>query len=129
MVDKYGLNVDLDAKIENISVGMQQRVEILTLYREADILILDEPTAVLTPQEILELIEIMNNLTKHGKTIIIITHKLDEIKSATECTIIRRGKFIDTVNVFDVSTNDLATMMVGHAVKLKVDKDNAAQKR
>lgn len=130
LVDKYGLNVDLDAKIENISVGMQQRVEILkALYREADILILDEPTAVLTPQEILELIEIMNNLTKHGKTIIIITHKLDEIKkSATECTIIRRGKYIDTVNVLEVSTNDLATMMVGHAVKLKVDKEKSDPK-
>ena len=130
LVDKYGLNVDLDVKIENISVGMQQRVEILkALYREADILILDEPTDVLTPQEILELIEIMNNLTKHGKTIIIITHKLDEIKkSATECTIIRRGKYIDTVNVLEVNTNDLATMMVGHAVKLKVDKDKADPK-
>lgn len=127
LVDKYGLKVDLDAKIQDISVGMQQRVEILkALYREAEILILDEPTAVLTPQEIDELINIMGNLTKDGKTIIIITHKLDEIKkSASECTIIRRGEYIDTVDVDEVTTDELATMMVGHAVKLKVDKDLA----
>lgn len=125
LVDKYGLYVDLDAKIEDISVGMQQRVEILkALYRNAEILILDEPTAVLTPQEIEELIKIMRNLTKDGKTIIIITHKLAEIKeSAQECTIIRRGKYIDTVDVKDTSINELATKMVGHAVKLKVEKE------
>lgn len=124
LVNKYGLSVDLDAKIENISVGMQQRVEILkALYREAEILILDEPTAVLTPQEIEDLIGIMNSLTKDGKTIIIITHKLNEIKkAATECTIIRRGKYIDTVKVENASIDDLASKMVGHAVKLKVDK-------
>lgn len=127
LVEKYGLDVDLDAKIENISVGMQQRVEILkALYRDADILILDEPTAVLTPQEINELINIMNNLVKDGKTIIIITHKLNEIKkSADECTIIRRGKYIDKVDVSNVTEEDLATMMVGHSVKLKVDKNEA----
>lgn len=124
LVNKYGLSVDLDAKIENISVGMQQRVEILkALYREAEILILDEPTAVLTPQEIEDLIGIMNSLTKDGKTIIIITHKLNEIKkAATECTIIRRGKYIDTVKVENASIDDLASKMVGHTVKLKVDK-------
>ncbi|MGY3776500.1 ABC transporter ATP-binding protein [Helcococcus sueciensis] len=130
LVDKYGLHVDLDAKIENISVGMQQRVEILkALYRNADILILDEPTAVLTPQEIEELISIMHNLTKDGKTIIIITHKLAEIKqSAEECTIIRRGEYVDTVKVEDTTINELATKMVGHAVKLVVDKEKAQPK-
>lgn len=130
LVDKYGLHVDLDAKIENISVGMQQRVEILkALYRNADILILDEPTAVLTPQEIEDLIGIMHNLTNDGKTIIIITHKLAEIKqSAEECTIIRRGQYIDTVQVKDTTINELATKMVGHAVKLVVDKTVAEPK-
>ena len=95
---RYGLSVDPDAKIEDISVGMQQRVEILkALYRGADILILDEPTSSLTPQEIVELIEIMHNLTADGKSILLITHKLKEIKeSADFCTIIRAGKYIDT---------------------------------
>lgn len=127
LIQRYGLNVNLDAKIENISVGMQQRVEILkALYRNAEILILDEPTAVLTPQEIDELIAIMNNLTQAGKTIIIITHKLDEIKkAASECTIIRRGEFVDTVDVASVTKEDLATMMVGHSVNLVVDKERA----
>lgn len=130
IVKKYGLEVDPDAKIEDISVGMQQRVEILkALYRGAEVLILDEPTAVLTPQEIGELIKIMNNLANDGKTIIIITHKLKEIKeSADVCTIIRRGKYIDTVTVNDVSEQDLAEMMVGHAVKLVVDKTKADPK-
>lgn len=128
LIDRYGLKVNLEAKIENISVGMQQRVEILkALYRNAEILILDEPTAVLTPQEIDELIAIMNNLTKSGKTIIIITHKLDEIKkSASECTIIRRGEYINTVDVTNVTKEDLATMMVGHSVNLVVEKDKAS---
>lgn len=130
IVKKYGLEVDPDAKIEDISVGMQQRVEILkALYRGAEVLILDEPTAVLTPQEISELIKIMHNLAKDGKTIIIITHKLKEIKeSADVCTIIRRGKYIDTVTVSEVSEEDLAEMMVGHAVKLVVDKTEADPK-
>ncbi|EKQ51230.1 MULTISPECIES: ABC transporter ATP-binding protein [unclassified Clostridium] len=130
IVKKYGLEVDPDAKIEDISVGMQQRVEILkALYRGADLLILDEPTAVLTPQEIKDLIEIMNNLIADGKTIIIITHKLKEIKESSDvCTIIRRGKYIDTVNVNDVTEEELATMMVGHAVKLTVDKKPANPK-
>ncbi len=121
---KYGLYVDPNAKVQDISVGMQQRVEILkALYRGADILILDEPTAVLTPQEIEEIIQIMKNLTEQGKTIIIITHKLKEIKqSADYCTIIRRGKKIDTVKVDDVREEDLASMMVGREVSFKVDK-------
>lgn len=130
IVKKYGLEVDPDAKIEDISVGMQQRVEILkALYRGAEVLILDEPTAVLTPQEIHELIKIMNNLAKDGKTIIIITHKLKEIKqSADVCTIIRRGQYINTVIVSDISEEELATMMVGHSVKLVVDKTEANPK-
>ena len=130
IVKKYGLEVELDSKIEDISVGMQQRVEILkALFRGAEILILDEPTAVLTPQEINELIKIMHNLANDGKTIIIITHKLKEIKeSADVCTIIRRGKYIDTVTVDDVSEQELAEMMVGHAVKLVVDKTKADPK-
>ena len=99
--EKFGLAIDPDAKIEDISVGMQQRVEILkALYRGAEILILDEPTASLTPQEITELINIMHNLTAEGKSIIIITHKLKEIKASADfCTIIRMGKYIDTVDV------------------------------
>jgi len=121
---KYGLYVDPDAKIHDVTVGMQQRVEILkALYRGADILILDEPTAVLTPQEIEELIQIMKSLTSQGKTIIIITHKLREIKQVADyCTIIRRGKKVDTVKVSDVTEEDLAEMMVGREVSFAVDK-------
>ena len=126
--ERYGLSIDPDAKIEDISVGMQQRVEILkALYRGADILILDEPTSSLTPQEIVELIAIMHNLVKDGKSIIIITHKLKEIKeSADFCTIIRMGKYIDTVDVDKVDENDLASMMVGRKVSFKVDKPEQA---
>lgn len=122
--EKYGLAIDPDAKIEDISVGMQQRVEILkALYRGADVLILDEPTSSLTPAEITELIQIMHNLTKDGKSIILITHKLKEIKeSADFCTIIRRGKYIQTVDVDECSEDDLASMMVGRKVTFKVDK-------
>jgi simple sugar transport system ATP-binding protein len=122
--DRYDLKVDPDAKVEDISVGMQQRVEILkVLYRGADILILDEPTASLTPQEIEELGLITRNLVNEGKTVIIITHKLAEIKSmADRCTIIRAGKTIDTVNVSEVSEETLATMMVGRAVDFTVEK-------
>jgi simple sugar transport system ATP-binding protein len=125
--DRYDLKVDPDAKIEDISVGMQQRVEILkVLYRGADILILDEPTASLTPQEIDELGTITKNLVNEGKTIIIITHKLAEIKAmADKCTIIRAGKTIETVNVSDVSEQNLAAMMVGRAVDFSVDKKPA----
>ena len=124
---RYGLAIDPMAKVDDISVGMQQRVEILkALYRGADMLILDEPTAVLTPQEIDDLIKIIRNLTKEGKSVIIITHKLKEIKAiADHCTVIRRGKYIDTVKVDDVTEDDLATMMVGREVNFKVDKKEA----
>lgn len=126
--EKYGLSIDPDAKIEDISVGMQQRVEILkALYRGADILILDEPTSSLTPAEIGELIQIMHNLTADGKSIILITHKLKEIKeSADYCTIIRRGKYIQTVDVSECTEDDLASMMVGRKVTFKVDKPEQA---
>ncbi len=122
--EKYKLNVDPDALIENVSVGMQQRCEILKmLYRNAEVLIFDEPTAVLTPQEILELIKIMKNLTEEGKSILLITHKLKEIKAvADRCTVIRRGKMIGTVEVADKSTADMAEMMVGRVVSFNVDK-------
>ena len=123
----YGLNVDPYAKIEDISVGMQQRVEILKmLYRNAEVLIFDEPTAVLTPQEIEDLIKIMKNLIKEGKSIILITHKLKEIKeAANRCTVIRRGKYIGTVDVKETSEADMARMMVGRQVSFKVDKKEA----
>jgi len=116
--EKYGLNVDPDQKIRDISVGMQQRVEILkTLYRGADILIFDEPTAVLTPHEIQELINIMKRLVNEGKSIILITHKLKEIMAcANRCTVIRRGKAIATVNVSETNPQKLASMMVGRDV-------------
>ncbi len=124
IVKKYGLEVNPDARIRDISVGMQQRVEILkALYRGAEILILDEPTAVLTEQEIDELLGIMKNLIKDGKTIIIITHKLKEIQASSDvCTIIRRGKYIDTVPVKGITEDELATKMVGHSVQLVVEK-------
>ena len=122
--EKYGLSIDPDAKIEDISVGMQQRVEILkALSRGADVLILDEPTASLTPQEIVELIDIMHNLTADGKSIILITHKLKELKAAADyCTIIRLGKYIGTVDVDTVTEDDLARMMVGRNVTFEVEK-------
>ena len=124
---RYGLAVDPDAKISDITVGMQQRVEILkVLYRNADIIIFDEPTAVLTPQEIDELMEIIRLLKKQGKTIILITHKLKEIKAVAErCTVLRRGKVIGTVEVKDVTEDQLAEMMVGRAVKFEIDKKPA----
>ena len=123
IIEQYGLNVDLKAKIEDISVGMQQRVEILkTLYRGADLLILDEPTAVLTPAEIEELINIIFKLTSSGKTVIIITHKLKEIKAVAEsCTVIRKGKYIDTLDVKSTTERELAKKMVGKDVKLVVE--------
>lgn len=122
--EKYGLAVDPSAKISDISVGAQQRVEILkTLYRGADIIIFDEPTAVLTPSEITELLDIMRNLVKEGKSIILITHKLDEIRAvADRVTVIRHGKSIQTVPVADSTSNELAEMMVGRAVSFKTDK-------
>lgn len=125
--NKYELKVDPYAKIEDITVGMQQRVEILKmLYRDAEVLILDEPTAVLTPQEIEELIKIMKNLIKEGKSIIIITHKLKEIKAvADRCTVIRRGKYIGSVDVKTTSEAKMAEMMVGRPVSFKVEKEES----
>ena len=122
--EMYGLNVDPYAKIQNISVGMQQRVEILKmLYRNADILIFDEPTAVLTPQEIHELMEIMRNLTKEGKTIILITHKLKEIKEVADvCTVLRRGRCMGTIQVAETSEEEMAKLMVGREVDFGVEK-------
>ncbi|HPE65977.1 MAG TPA: ABC transporter ATP-binding protein [Synergistales bacterium] len=124
---RYGLAVDPGARIQDISVAMQQRVEILKcLYRGAEILILDEPTAVLTPQEIDFLAEILQNLTAEGKTVIIITHKLREIKKmAHRCTVIRRGVKIGTVDVASRSESELAEMMVGRAVSFDVEKTPA----
>lgn len=121
---QYGLDVDPDAKIEDVSVGMQQRVEILKmLYRDSDILIFDEPTAVLTPQEITDLMKIMANLQAEGKSIILITHKLREIKAVAErCTVIRRGRLVGTVAVKDTSEAQMAEMMVGRQVSFHVDK-------
>jgi simple sugar transport system ATP-binding protein len=123
----YGLAVDPRARIENITVGMQQRVEILKiLYRNADIFIFDEPTAVLTPQEIDELLVIFNHLKAEGKTIVFITHKLKEIKAAADrCTVLRRGKYIDTVLVRDVDEGELAEKMVGRSVSFRIDKKPA----
>ena len=127
LVEEYGFDVDPDAKIEDISVGMQQRVEILkALYRGADTLILDEPTAVLTPQEIDKLIEIMRDMVSKGKTIIIITHKLKEIMSSADtCSIIRRGEYMGTVDVASSNEAELASRMVGRRVNLTVDKTPA----
>lgn len=122
--ERYGLAVDPKAKIADISVGMQQRVEILkTLYRGADILIFDEPTAVLTPQEIRELIQIMKALVHEGKSIILITHKLKEIMEVCDrVTVIRRGKGIGTLNVSETNPNELASLMVGREVHFKTEK-------
>ncbi|WP_239254270.1 ABC transporter ATP-binding protein [Listeria ilorinensis] len=125
--DRYGLRVDPNALVRDISIGMQQRVEILkTLYRGADILIFDEPTAVLTPQEIKELIQIMRSLIKEGKSIILITHKLKEIMDVCDrVTVIRRGKGIGTVNVSETNPQELANMMVGREVVFKTEKTPA----
>lgn len=122
--EKYGLYVDPDAKVGDITVGMQQRTEILKmLYRDNEILIFDEPTAVLTPQEIDELMQIMKNLAKEGKSILFITHKLEEImKVADRCTVLRKGKYVGTVDVKDTTPEKLSAMMVGHAVQFVVDK-------
>jgi ABC-type uncharacterized transport system ATPase subunit len=123
----YGLRVDPRARIESITVGMQQRVEILkTLYRNAEILIFDEPTAVLTPQEVDELMAILGRLKAEGKTIILITHKLREIKEAADrCTVLRRGKVIGTVAVSGTSEELMAEMMVGRAVKFRIEKGDS----
>lgn len=123
--ERYGLNVDPYAKVEDISVGMQQRVEIMKmLYRNAEVLIFDEPTSVLTPQEIREMMGIMRNLIAEGKSIILITHKLKEIKAiADRCTVIRRGKLTGTVDVAFTSEERLAEMMVGRQVSFSVQKE------
>ena len=125
--EQYGLMVDPKAKIQDIGVGMQQRVEILKmLYRDSDILIFDEPTAVLTPQEINELMEIMRNLIKEGKTILLITHKLKEIKAVADTfTVLRKGKCIGTYKVADVTEEQMAEMMVGRAVSFTTKKKEA----
>lgn len=122
--EKYHLQVDPDAIVENITVGMQQRTEILKmLYRDNEILIFDEPTAVLTVQEIAELMKIMKGLAAEGKSILFITHKLNEIMEvADRCTILRKGKYIDTVNVKDTTPEKLSAMMVGRNISFKVDK-------
>ncbi len=122
--EKYGLQVDPDAKIQDITVGMQQRTEILKmLYRDNEILIFDEPTAVLTPQEINELMQIMKNLAAEGKSILFISHKLAEIMAvADRCTVLRKGKYIGTVNTADVTMEELSAMMVGRNVSFHVAK-------
>lgn len=121
---KYGLAVDPDAKIEDITVGMQQRVEILKmLYRDNEILIFDEPTAVLTPQEIKELMQIMKNLAAEGKSILFITHKLNEIMEVSDrCSVLCKGRYIGTVDIANTSKEELSRMMVGRDVKFTVDK-------
>ncbi|MTI94491.1 MAG: ABC transporter ATP-binding protein [Firmicutes bacterium] len=128
---QYGLAVDPQAKVRDISVGMQQRVEILkALYRGAEILIMDEPTAVLTPQETTELIQIMEALVREGKTIIFITHKLKEVMAASHrVTVIRRGRTIETLDTTDTNIDQLAKLMVGRDVKLTVDKPPAKPER
>lgn len=128
--EKYGLKVDVNAKVEDITVGMQQRVEILKmLYRENEILIFDEPTAVLTPQEIDELMEIMRGFAQEGKSILFITHKLNEIMAVSDrVTVLHKGKYIGTVNTKDVTKQQLSTMMVGRPVQLEIDKTEAKPK-
>ncbi len=125
--ERYGLSVDPNSKIEDITVGMQQRVEILKmLYRDAEILIFDEPTAVLTPQEIHELMKIMKELVSEGKSIVLITHKLKEIKEVSDkCTVLRKGRYIGTVDVKDTTEEQMAEMMVGREVSFQVDKEEA----
>ena len=125
--DRYGLRVDLDAKVEDITVGMQQRVEILKmLYRDNEILIFDEPTAVLTPQEIDELMQIMKNLTAEGKSILFISHKLNEIMAVSDrVTVLRKGKYVGTVETKDTDKQALSNMMVGRPVQLQVSKEPA----
>ena len=125
--EKYGLNVDLDAKVEDISVGMQQRVEILKmLYRDNEVLIFDEPTAVLTPQEITELMQIMRNFTREGKSILFISHKLNEIMEVSDrVTVLQKGRYVGTVNTAETTKEELSRMMVGRPVQLVVQKEEA----
>ncbi|MBQ9459895.1 MAG: ABC transporter ATP-binding protein [Oscillospiraceae bacterium] len=128
--EKYGLKVDLDARVEDITVGMQQRVEILKmLYRDNEILIFDEPTAVLTPQEIDELMATMKEFAKEGKSILFISHKLNEIMAvADRVSVLRKGKYIGTVNTADTNKQELSNMMVGRPVQLEVSKTPAQPK-
>ena len=125
--EKYGLHVDPDALVEDITVGMQQRTEILKmLYRDNEILIFDEPTAVLTPQEIEELMQIMRNLAAEGKSILFISHKLNEIMAvADRCTVLRKGRYIGTVSIRDTNQKELSRMMVGRDVEFVVHKEPA----
>lgn len=125
--EKYGLHINPDALIEDITVGMQQRTEILKmLYRDNEVLIFDEPTAVLTPQEITELMQIMKNLAAEGKSILFISHKLGEIMSvADRCSVLRKGKYIGTVNIADTNAEELSAMMVGRNVNFHVQKEEA----
>ena len=125
--ERYGLKVDLDAKIEDITVGMQQRVEILKmLYRDNEVLIFDEPTAVLTPQEIEELMEIMRGLTREGKSILFISHKLNEIMEVSDrVTVLRKGRYVGTVDTAATTQEELSRMMVGRPVQLVVEKGPA----
>ena len=124
--ERYGLHVDPDAKIEDITVGMQQRTEILKmLYRDNEILIFDEPTAVLTPQEIDELMQIMRNLAAEGKSILFISHKLAEIMAVSDrCSVLRKGKYIGTVDTKDTTAQELSAMMVGRNVNFHVEKED-----
>ena len=128
--EKYGLKVDLDAKVEDITVGMQQRVEILKmLYRENEILIFDEPTAVLTPQEIDELMATMKAFAAEGKSILFISHKLNEIMAVSDrVTVLRKGKYVGTVDTKDMDKQSLSNMMVGRPVQLEVSKEPACPK-
>ena len=125
--EKYGLQVDPDALVEDVTVGMQQRTEILKmLYRDNEILIFDEPTAVLTPQEIEELMATMKEFAKEGKSILFISHKLNEIMEvADRVTVLRKGKYVGTVNTCDTDKQSLSNMMVGRPVQLEVVKDEA----
>ncbi|MCL2840054.1 MAG: ABC transporter ATP-binding protein [Defluviitaleaceae bacterium] len=124
---KYGFDIDIDKEVRHISVGMQQRVEILKmLYRDNEILIFDEPTAVLTPQEIDALMKTMKDMAAEGKSILFITHKLDEIKHvADRCSVLRKGKMIGTVDVSETSKETMSEMMVGRKVSLSLDKQDA----
>ena len=129
--EEYGLEVDPTQVIEKVNVSIRQRVEILKmLYREAEILIFDEPTAVLTPQEIEFLLQIIRNLRDSGKTIILITHKLEEIKQvADRCAILNRGKIVDVLDVKTTSTKKMANLMVGREVSFTVDKSPRSSER
>lgn len=124
---RYGFDIDPDAKVSDISVGMQQRVEILKmLYRDSNVLIFDEPTALLTPQEIEDLLRLMKSLASDGKSILLITHKLNEIRAvADRCSILRRGKYAGTVNVAEVTEEELSERMVGRKVNLVLEKKPA----